>query len=130
MKPVFPVAPSLDGRQFDFYILNTSKQPAFVHKRVLFDKPILGLTNMALVDVLAEGVFSDSARSGYGQAEMIFATVATILHTFLLANPTETVYFQGSDPEGIGEMNLRQRLYNRILSKPDNYQLAVNYFRV
>lgn len=85
---------------------------------------------MALVDVLAEGVFSDSARSGYGQAEMTFATVATILHTFLLANPTETVYFQGSDPEGIGEMNLRQRLYNRILSKPENYQLAVNYFRV
>lgn len=135
MRNKFQTTPSEDGRQFDFLVDTiVDGKVISVYKRVFFSDPDeKGRTNMALIDVLDDGTLSDSARSGYGQVETIFATVAHCLYAFLNEYPDETVYFEGSDPEGMkkddqDKLSLRQILYNRVLSKAENYELADNHF--
>ena len=101
-------------------------------KSVIFDIPYDGITNMSLVDVQEDGIHRDDVRSGLGKSEQIFATTAQVVYTFLKENNEELVYFEGSDPEGVIDefngLSLRQRLYNRFLSREGNYDLATNYF--
>lgn len=131
----FDTISSETGRRFDFIVeSNVDGKLISVCKCILFEEPVGGITNMALVDVLENGDFSDTNRSGHRQADMIFATVAETLLTFLIDNPDETVSFRGSDPEGLegvaGKLSLRQKLYNRHLSKKENYDVAINYFTI
>lgn len=135
MTQKFDTVSSNNGRRFDFVIEGVLNEKTMsVRKRTIFDEPYNGITNMALVDVADCGELDDSSRSGYGQAEMIFSTVADVPFTFLSNNPYETVFFTGSDLEGLtaqpGKLSLRQVFYNRLLSKKDSYDLANNYFDI
>ena len=67
MTQKFDTVSSNNGRRFDFVIEGVLNEKTMsVHKRIIFDEPYNGITNMALVDVADCGELDDSSRSGYG----------------------------------------------------------------
>jgi hypothetical protein len=64
---------------------------------------------LALVDIMEDGSFSDSVRSNNGDRNKVLATVVQTLRFFFERYPEGTIIFSGSD-------EIRTRLYERIIS--------------
>jgi hypothetical protein len=102
---------------YDFRILKEeltfifeSKGKRIITKRVIFQK--LDTENyfqMALVDVLQNGIFDDVIVSDNGDRNKVLATVYQILSYFLNLYPCATVLFAGSTPS-------RTRLYQIVIN--------------
>lgn len=81
-----------------------------INKAVVFSERENGVYNMALVDVLDDGSFSDTVVSNNGDFRAVMATVYKILVDFLNTYPNNVVLFYGNDEK-------RHRLYRIILSR-------------
>jgi hypothetical protein len=139
MTNSFKISPSQDGRTFSFVVKATFRgETVEVSKQVLFEDrdmtvgdSLFTVTNMALVDVLSDGSFSDATRTGYGKTTEILATVAEAVLQFYARYPNEIIYFEGSNPEESGanttneqKKSSRTRLYQRMLSRVEYYELV------
>lgn len=107
----------MDKPFYDFQILEEKLRFDFVSegektiRKVIFYKAIPETTffQLALVDVMDDGSFSDSVRSNNGDRNKVLATVIQTFRFFFEQYPDATIIFSGSD-------EIRTRMYERIIS--------------
>lgn len=107
----------MDKPFYDFQILEENLRFDFVSegektiRKVIFYRaiPETLFFQLALVDVMDDGSFSDSVRSNNGDRNKVLATVVQTLRFFFEKYPDATIIFSGSD-------EIRTRMYERIIS--------------
>ena len=106
----------MDKPFYDFQILEEKLRFDFVSegektiRKVIFYKaiPETSFFQLALVDIMNDGSFSDSVRSNNGDRNKVLATVIQTFRFFFEQYPTATIIFLGSD-------EIRTRMYERII---------------
>jgi hypothetical protein len=94
--------------RYDFLSISHDKE---VRKRIFFTTSnYQSIYNLALVDVLDDGTFSDITESRNKDMNTILATVIRVVEHFFEANTDKVVIFRGSDER-------RQRLYRLLINK-------------
>lgn len=94
--------------RYDFDSVSEEKT---VKKTVIFSQLTTDLFNVALLDVLEDGLLSDDLVVTNNQdLRTVLATVIRIIDSFLTDFPGKTVFFQGSDDR-------RTRLYRIVISR-------------
>lgn len=97
-----------NDKRYEFY---SKSQEREVKKVVVFsERGNGGVYNLALLDVLENGQYSDLSETNNNDFRMVMATVIDILKDFLNEFPDKIVTFKGSDER-------RQRLYRIIIAR-------------
>jgi hypothetical protein len=97
-----------NDKRYEFYSRSEEKE---VKKLVIFSERSNGGTyNLALLDVLEDGQYSDLSETNNNDFQTVMATVIDILKDFLNEFPDKVVTFKGSDER-------RQRLYRIIIAR-------------
>jgi hypothetical protein len=97
-----------NDKRYEFYSRSEEKE---VKKLVIFSERSNGGTyNLALLDVLEDGQYSDLSETNNNDFQTVMATVIDILKDFLNEFPDKIVTFKGSDER-------RQRLYRIIIAR-------------
>jgi len=97
-----------NDKRYEFY---SKSQEREVKKVVVFsERGNGGVYNLALLDVLENGQYSDLSETNNNDFQMVMATVIDILKDFLNEFPDKIVTFKGSDER-------RQRLYRIIIAR-------------
>lgn len=97
-----------NDKRYEFYSKSEEKE---VKKLVIFSERNNGGTyNLALLDVLENGQYSDLSETNNNDFHTVMATVIDILKDFLNEFPDKIVTFKGSDER-------RQRLYRIIIAR-------------
>jgi hypothetical protein len=97
-----------NDKRYEFYSKSEEKE---VKKLVIFSERSNGGTyNLALLDVLENGQYSDLSETNNNDFQTVMATVIDILKDFLNEFPDKIVTFKGSDER-------RQRLYRIIIAR-------------
>jgi hypothetical protein len=97
-----------NDKRYEFYSKSEEKE---VKKLVIFSERSNGGTyNLALLDVLEDGQYSDLSETNNNDFQTVMATVIDILKDFLNEFPDKIVTFKGSDER-------RQRLYRIIIAR-------------
>lgn len=109
-NPYYPFNGNESSLQFDFDSVNTQTGKA-TRKRVEFtptQNP--ALYNLALGDVLPDGVLDIFSRSNNDDRDQVLATVAQVISVFLSTYPARLVLFTGSTAS-------RTRLYRLAIAR-------------
>ncbi|MEY4539928.1 MAG: hypothetical protein RLZZ306_1685 [Bacteroidota bacterium] len=97
-----------NDKRYEFYSKSEEKE---VKKLVIFSERSNGGTyNLALLDVLENGQYSDLSETNNNDFQTVMATVIDILKDFLNEFPDKIVTFKGS-------YERRQRLYRIIIAR-------------
>ena len=97
-----------NDKRYEFYSKSEEKE---IKKLVIFSERSNGGTyNLALLDVLEDGQYSDLSETNNNDFQTVMATVIDILKDFLNEFPDKIVTFKGSDER-------RQRLYRIIIAR-------------
>jgi hypothetical protein len=97
-----------NDKRYEFYSRSEEKE---VKKLVIFSERSNGGTyNLALLDVLGDGQYSDLSETYNNDFQTVMATVIDILKDFLNEFPDKVITFKGSDER-------RQRLYRIIIAR-------------
>jgi hypothetical protein len=119
-EPSYPLQASSDGLEFDFESVSEEK---IIRKRLRFSafSEAPWIYNLALFDVLPDGLIDDLSISDNRDLRTVLATVVEGLRKFFAAHPDKTVFFTGST-------HSRTRLYRIAIAQ--NAVKAEPYFEI
>lgn len=107
-KKGYPFEVGIDELIYKFESISANKK---ILKTVLLTSAGAGnIYNLALLDPLGDGKFSDQIESRNGDLRVVLATVFQIVNDFLTKFPEAMVAFRGSDAR-------RQRLYRIAITR-------------
>ncbi|MFN3847876.1 MAG: DUF6934 family protein [Spirosomataceae bacterium] len=115
--PKYKVTQNIDSQSFDFSSVSSKKT---IHKKVIFTyiPDTDNAYNLALVDVIEDGLYDDLSVSNNNDLKEIIATVFYCIELFLNQNSKSIVIFTGSSDS-------RTRLYRIAIS--NNLEVTQNF---
>lgn len=95
-----------------YFTFNSVSISKTIRKIVLFTplEDNIQVYNLALLDVMPDGEWSDEAKSNNRDLEKVMATTIHCIFDFVKSHPNHSVYFKGNS-------SVRTRLYRIVITK-------------